>query len=88
MFEFEIACKDSASREKNKINEFIFSSEAPPTFGEAKVVLYFEIQADALKFCSTSVRNLYSYLLLRLLKASISKDIPSITVIVPCLAIC
>ena len=49
--------KGSASREKNKINEFIFSSEAPPTFGEAKVVPFFEIQANALKFCSTAVRN-------------------------------
>lgn len=37
----------------------IFSSEAPPTFGEVKVVHYFEIQADALKFCSTSVRIPY-----------------------------
>ncbi len=58
------------------------------SYFDAKLLLYFEIQANALKFCSTLVQNPYSYLLLRLLKASISKDILSMTVIVPCLAIC
>ena len=85
---FLLRCKGGASREKNKINEFVFSSEAPPTFGEVKVVKLFETEMDALKFCSTSVRNPYSYLLLRLLNASINNEIPSMTVIVPCLAIC
>ena len=33
-------------------NEFIFYSEAPPTFDEAKVVKLFETEMDALKFCS------------------------------------
>ena len=51
--EFLLLCKGSASREKNKINEFIFYSEAPPTFGEAKVVKLFETEIATLKFCST-----------------------------------
>ena len=36
-----------------------FYSEAPPIFGEAKVVKIFELDAATLKFCSTSVRNPY-----------------------------
>ena len=53
----EFLLKGSASRAKNKINEFIFHSEALSTFGEAEVVKYFETEMDILKFCSTLVRN-------------------------------
>ena len=35
------------------------SSEAPPTFGEAKVVLYFEIQANVLNLCHIKRYNSY-----------------------------